>query len=98
MLTIHAHNEEADKDVVKGVLVTLNHVMCITPPIDISEIDRLHRVGKPEANRTRPVLIKFATVPQQEASARETESPQPCQANGGTSVTARRHDRSRDGG
>ena len=61
MLTIHAHNEEADKDVVKGVLVTLNHVMCITPPIDISEIDRLHRVGKPEANRTRPVLIKFAT-------------------------------------
>ena len=53
--------EEADEDVVKGVLVTLNHVMCITPPIDISEIDRLHRVGKPEANRTRPVLIKFAT-------------------------------------
>ena len=35
--------------------------MGITPPIDISEIDRLHRVGKPEANRTRPVLIKFAT-------------------------------------
>ena len=54
-------NEEADEDVVKGVLVTLNNVMGITPPIDISEIDRLHRVGKPEANRTRPVLIKFAT-------------------------------------
>ena len=53
--------EEADEDVMKGVLVTLNHVMCITPPIDISEIDRMHRVGKPEANRTRPVLIKFAT-------------------------------------
>ena len=53
--------EEADEDVLKGVLVTLNHVMCITPPIDISDIDRLHRVGKPEANRTRPVLIKFAT-------------------------------------
>ena len=30
--------EEADEDVVKGLLVTLNHVMCITPPIDISEI------------------------------------------------------------
>ena len=53
---------EADEDVMKGVLVTvLNHVMCITPPIDISEIDRMHRVGKPEANRTRPVLIKLAT-------------------------------------
>ena len=34
---------------------------CITPPIDISEIDRMHRVGKPEANKSRPVLIKFAT-------------------------------------
>ena len=53
--------EEADEDVVKGVLVTLNNVMCITPPIDISEIDRMHRVGKPEANKSRPVLIKFAT-------------------------------------
>ena len=55
--------EKADEYVVKGVgvLVKLNHVMCMTPPIDISEIDRMHRVGKPEANRTRPVLIKFAT-------------------------------------
>ena len=53
--------EEAEEDVVKGVLVTLNNVMGITPPIEISEIDRMHRVGKPEANRTRPVLIKFAT-------------------------------------
>ena len=53
--------EEADEDVVKGVLVTLNNVMCITAPIDISEIERMHRVGKPEANKSRPVLIKFAT-------------------------------------
>ena len=28
--------EEADEDVVKGVLVTLNHVMCITPPLSTS--------------------------------------------------------------
>ena len=53
--------EETNEDVAKGVLVSLNNVMCITPPIMISEIDRMHRVGKPEANRSRPVVIKFAT-------------------------------------
>ena len=45
--TLRAQKEWRYQNVVKGLLLTFNNVMWITPPIHISEIDRIHRVGKP---------------------------------------------------
>ena len=53
--------EKSDEDVVGGLLNTFNVVMGITPPIEVAEIDRVHRVGKPDTQRGRAILVKFAT-------------------------------------
>lgn len=55
--------EDNDKDCYTHVLETLNHHLPSLPePIALSEIDRLHRCGKPRADgRPRNVLIKFTS-------------------------------------
>ena len=53
--------EKRDEDVVESVLSTFNTLMNIWPPIHVSEIDRIHRIGKPDDHRRRPILVKFAT-------------------------------------
>ena len=53
--------ERQNENVVELVMKVINVEMAVTPPVMIKEIDRMHRVGKPEVGRDRPILIKFAT-------------------------------------
>jgi exosome complex exonuclease DIS3/RRP44 len=55
--------EDEDKECYMHVIDTLNeNLPCLPEPITISEIDRLHRSGKPRQDGTpRPVLIKFTS-------------------------------------
>jgi len=55
--------EDDDKDCYTHVLDTLNHHLpCLSEPITITEIDRLHRCGKRRTDgRPRNVLIKFTS-------------------------------------
>ena len=43
------------------VMTTFNEEMGVSPPISPQEIDRIHRVGKPDPTKKRSILIKFAT-------------------------------------
>ena len=53
--------ESPDENVVALVMKVVNEDMAVTPPLAIEEIDRIHRVGKSDGGRHRPLLIKFAT-------------------------------------
>lgn len=55
--------EDDDKDCYTHVIDTLNHHLpCLSQPITITEIDRLHRCGKPRRDgKPRNVLIKFTS-------------------------------------
>ena len=47
-----------------GVLINiLNNDLKLDPPLVVSELDRVHRVGKPSSNPARPrsILVKLAT-------------------------------------
>ena len=53
--------EMQNENVVDLVMKVINEDMAVTPPLAIEEIDRIHRVGKQDGGRPRPILIKFAT-------------------------------------
>ena len=53
--------ETKDKNVYDTVMAVLNEEMGVSPPISADEIDRIHRVGKPDQTQRRSILIKFAT-------------------------------------
>ena len=42
-------------------MAVFNEEMGVCPPITADEIDRIHRVGKPDPTQRRSILIKFAT-------------------------------------
>lgn len=42
-------------------LYLLNKTMGITPPVQYTDLDRVHRVGKPRSTGPRGMLVKFAT-------------------------------------
>ena len=52
--------EDDDEDTSEKVFTLVNEKMRLEPPLDISEIDRLHRVGRKE-NTPRAIIVKFAT-------------------------------------
>ena len=53
--------ETKDENVYDTVMAVLNEEMGVSPPISADEIDRIHRVGKPDQTQRRSILIKFAT-------------------------------------
>ena len=60
-LRISGIPERAHEDLTDVCLNLFNMRMKLSPKITLNDIDRLHRVGKPEAGKTRAVLVKFAT-------------------------------------
>ena len=54
--------KEADtEDLYATVLEVVNSKAQLTPPLEPSDIDRVHRVGRKSEDKTRAVLIKFST-------------------------------------
>lgn len=56
--------EEIGEDATAKVLHLVNQDMNLDPPLVLSEIDRIHRVGKPKSGpgaRPRSILVKLAT-------------------------------------
>lgn len=53
--------ESESEDILSTVLDVINVNTKLTPPIEASDVDRIHRVGKKVPGRSRPTLIKFAT-------------------------------------
>lgn len=53
--------ETENEDVVERTLQVFNDKMELDPPITMDEIDRIHRIGKKEDEKTRGILVKFAT-------------------------------------
>ena len=53
--------ERAEEDPIQLVLSICNDVLKVSPPIRSEDIDRAHRVTKPDPGKQRPMLVKFAT-------------------------------------
>ena len=60
-LRISGIPERAVEDPIQIVLTICNEALKVSPPITRNDIDRAHRVNKPDANKVRPLLVKFAT-------------------------------------
>ena len=53
--------EDETEDVGKIVLDLINDQLGLDPPMEVREIDRVHRVGTINPDKHRPVLLKLAT-------------------------------------
>ena len=53
--------EATNENVYDIVITVFNEEMEVSPPITPDEIDRIHRVGKPDPTQRRSILVKFAT-------------------------------------
>lgn len=61
-LRISGISETPSEDIYTITMETLNTSLALNPPLEISHIDRLHRVGRPKTNGTpRQVLVKFTS-------------------------------------
>lgn len=62
-LRISGVEENDNEDVVHETLKLFNEGMRVQPPIQLSDIDRIHRLGKKNLSASRPrgIIIKFAT-------------------------------------
>ena len=60
-LRISGLPEEENEDVVSKTLDLFNSKMHVSPPIQLEEIDRIHRLGKKDPQRPRGVIVKFST-------------------------------------
>lgn len=55
-------SETPNEDIYTRTIETLNTAMVLNPPLDVSHIDRLHRVGRSKSDGTpRQVLVKFTS-------------------------------------
>ena len=62
---------EATNENVYDIVMTIFKEMGVSPPISPQEIDRIHRVGKPDPRKKRSILIKFATY----SSTKSSDKP-----------------------
>ncbi|ELU16487.1 hypothetical protein CAPTEDRAFT_217787 [Capitella teleta] len=65
-LRIAGIREETGEDPTEKVMELVNSTLKLNPPLDITEVDRIHRVGKPasatnQRNNPRAILVKLAT-------------------------------------
>ena len=60
-LRISGIPESDTEDPVEKSLTLINETMKVKPKIELSDVDRIHRVGAKSANKSRPMLIKFST-------------------------------------
>ena len=54
-------SDEEEEDVMDKMMYLINTKLELSPPITPDQIDRTHRVGKFNAEKVRPILVKFAT-------------------------------------
>ena len=60
-LRISGIPDEEEEDVMDKMMYLINTRLELSPPITPEQIDRTHRVGKFNAEKVRPILVKFAT-------------------------------------
>ena len=60
-VTLTGLTEATNENVYDIVMTIFNEEIGVIPPISPQEIDRIHRVGKPDPTKKRSILIKFAT-------------------------------------
>lgn len=65
-MRISGLNEEENEDSFELVMNLANTKLALDPPLQPSDIDRVHRTGKPQAGRQRTLLVKFATYRQRD--------------------------------
>lgn len=53
--------ESEDEDTTRVTMELINDTMALDPPLELQEVDRLHRVGKPDSQKPRGIIVKFAT-------------------------------------
>ena len=70
-LRISGLPESDTEDVVEESLKLFNNIMRVSPPMDLSEVDRSHRMGPKTGGRPRQILIKFATYRSRQCVYRE---------------------------
>ena len=70
-LRISGLPESDTEDVVEESLKLFNNIMKVSPPIDLSEVDRGHRTGPKTGGRPRQILLKFATYRSRQRVYRE---------------------------
>ena len=60
--------ETSSEDCYAKTVDVLNNSLNLDPPLELSDLDRVHRCGKPKMNPagSRPMLIKFATYRQRQ--------------------------------
>lgn len=60
-LRISGLPEDDNEDVLSRSLNIINNTMKVDPPIHEDDIDRVHRIGRRDSNKPRPIIIKFST-------------------------------------
>ena len=65
-LRISGIKENPKEDCYQVVLDLANSTLELDPPLTLTDIDRTHRSGTPQADRVRPILVKFATYRQRQ--------------------------------
>ena len=62
-LRISGIGEQEGENVIEKTLDLFNSKMKVSPPVDLSEVDRIHRLGKPTNKKDKPrgIIVKFAT-------------------------------------
>ena len=53
--------ESENEDIVDNMLRLFNDNLELDPPLTYGNIDRIHRVGKPNASHPRQILVKLST-------------------------------------
>lgn len=53
--------ESENEDTTSVTMELINDTMALDPPLELQEVDRLHRVGKPDSQKPRGIIVKFAT-------------------------------------
>ena len=69
--------EATNENVYDIVMTIFNEEMGVSPPISPQEIDRIHRVGKPDPTKKHSILIKFATYRSKKKSSDKPPIPEP---------------------
>ena len=86
-LRISGIPEKGNEDVGETTLRLFNTVMNIVPPIDIKDIDRVHRTGAKIDGRNRQVLVKFATYRNRQRVYRAKSALKPGNQEGARPLT-----------
>lgn len=66
-LRLNGLAEAKDEFIEREVLNVFNNTMSVNPPVKPDDIVRVHRIGKPQNNKPRQVIVKFASYRKRES-------------------------------